>query len=327
MAEPSAEGRASASVSPANYGKAYFAEYFGGIPYDDVAHWTRFFADTADHIVREIGPKTTLDVGCAMGYLVEALRARGVGAWGIDFSDYAIDNARKAARDFCRVGSILDPFPHPQYDLITCIEVVEHLPVDDAERAIENLCRHTDDIVFTSTPSDFGEETHLNVRPPEYWGELFARQGFFRDVDFEAPYLAVWASRFRRGRDPLPRVVATYERSLWHLRQESFERGRLITKQLDEANRGRDAIADNHRLASEVSDLTAQLVAHKERVARLEAEIASLRAKLDRLSSSTAGHLMLSIEDRARRIAPSGTRRRSWLQKLVGRSVVDRPPR
>ena len=156
---------------------------------------------------------------------------------------------------------------------------------------------------------------------------MFARQGFFRDVDFEAPYLAVWASRFRRGRDPLPRVVATYERSLWHLRQESFERGRLITKQLDEANRGRDAIADNHRLASEVSDLTAQLVAHKERVARLEAEIASLRAKLDRLSSSTAGHLMLSIEARARRIAPSGTRRRSWLQKLVGRSVVDRPPR
>jgi len=316
VAERSTETRAPTSVSPANYGKAYFAEYFGGVPYDDVAHWTRFFGEVADHIVRDIGPTSTLDVGCAMGYLVEALRERGVDAWGIDFSDYAIENARDNARDFCRVGSILEPFAQPHYDLITCIEVVEHLPVEDAEHAIENLCKHTDDILFTSTPSDFAEETHLNVRPPEYWGELFARYGFFRDVDFEAPYLAVWAARYRRGRDPLPRVVAAYERSLWRLRQEAFERNGLITKQIDEATRGRDAIADNHRLATEVNDLGNQLHARKVQLAEMEAELAALHAKTDRMSSSLTRRVLLNLEERARRLAPPGTRRRGWFKKL-----------
>src|SRR5438309_1059081 len=152
------------------YGAHYYSQYFGGVPYDDAAHWTRFFAETADHIVNEIAPHTVLDVGCAMGYLVEALRERGVEAWGIDTSEYAIAHAREAVHEHCKVGSILEPFPR-RYDLITCIEVVEHLPEQDAEAAIKNLCDHADDILFTSTPSDFAEETHVNVRPPEYWPE------------------------------------------------------------------------------------------------------------------------------------------------------------
>ena len=43
-----------------------------------------FFDWIAERITRDINPKTVLDAGCAMGFLVEGLRARGVEAWGVD---------------------------------------------------------------------------------------------------------------------------------------------------------------------------------------------------------------------------------------------------
>ena len=48
----------------------------------------------------------------------------------------------------------------------------------------------------------------MNVRPPEYWAEQFARQGFVRDVDFDASFITPWAVRFRRSAEPLHRVIA-----------------------------------------------------------------------------------------------------------------------
>ena len=46
-----------------------------------------------------------------MGILVERLRARGVVAWGIDISEYAISRVAPEIKDFCSVGSIIDPKP------------------------------------------------------------------------------------------------------------------------------------------------------------------------------------------------------------------------
>ena len=82
----------------------------------------------------------------------------------------------------------------------------------EGEAAIANICRHTDDVLFSSSPSDHREPSHVNVQPPEYWAEQFARHGFYRDVDFDASFLTAWAVRFRRSREPLPRIIRNYER-------------------------------------------------------------------------------------------------------------------
>jgi SAM-dependent methyltransferase len=309
------ENHPAASLPAPEYGEAYFSDY-GGVSYADASRWMPFFAEVAEHIVSEIQPKTTLDVGCATGYLVEALRDRGVKAQGIDISDYAITNAREAVRDYCNVGSILEPFQQT-YDLITCIEVVEHLPVEEAERAIRNLCDHTDDILFTSTPHHYGEDTHFNVRPPEYWTELFARNGFYRDVDFEAPYLAAWAARYRRIRDPLPRVLAAYERVLWRLRYESSERNQLIVKQMDDVNQGRAARIESEHLVDEIAALRRELSEVQIALEKSETATRMLRIETNRVSATAVGRLTVSLQDRAQRFAPPGTRRRRWLRNLV----------
>jgi SAM-dependent methyltransferase len=209
--------------SPSKLYDAYYYAHDCGQPYQRNSDWLGLFDGFAMRIVSDIKPKSVLDAGCAMGFLVEMLRQRGVEAWGIDISEYAIQNVHPDIRPYCQVSSILDPFPHSRYDLIVCIEILEHLPPQDAESAITNLCRHSDDILFSSTPYDYKEATHFNVQPPEYWAENFARQGFFRDVDFDAAFITPWAVRFTRRDVPLVRLVRDYERRFMPLWKENAD--------------------------------------------------------------------------------------------------------
>src|SRR5215218_3957596 len=209
-------------MNPSTIAKAYGAFYYthyADRPYTRDEAWVGLFNSFADRIVRDIGPATALDAGCALGFLVEGLRARGVDAYGVDFSEYAIENAHADVRPYLSVALLTDPLPR-RYDLITCIEVLEHLSPEDADKAIENLCKHSDDVLISSTPFEYKDVTHLNVRPPAYWAQRFAHHGFFRDMEFDASFISPWAVRFRKTCDPAWRVVYGYERHLWQLEKE-----------------------------------------------------------------------------------------------------------
>jgi hypothetical protein len=197
----------------------YYYEHCCGDPYCRSKTLLGFFAGIADRLVADIAPATVLDAGCAIGLLVESLRTRGVDASGIDLSSYAIGQVHESVREYCRHGSIVDELPQ-RYDLIVSIEVLEHIPPREAEAAIANLCRHTDDVVFSSSPFDYKEPTHVNVHPPEYWASEFARHGFYRDVDFDGAFITPWTIRFRRSTEPIHRIVRGYERRFWELTLE-----------------------------------------------------------------------------------------------------------
>lgn len=190
---------------------AYYYEHCCGRPYGRDPVLDQFFAAIADRIVADLAPARVLDAGCAMGLLVRALRERGVQADGIDVSEYAISKVPAEVAPYCRVGSIADPFDQ-RYDLIVSIEVVEHMPPREADRAVANLAAHADAVLFSSSPFDLREPTHQSVRPPEAWAEAFARQGLYRDVDHDAGYVNAWAVLFRRDELPPPALIRRYER-------------------------------------------------------------------------------------------------------------------
>lgn len=201
---------------------AYYFAHGCGEPYERSEVWLSLFNGFADQIVRQIQPATVLDAGCAIGLLVETLRQRGIEAWGVDVSEYAIENVPSELQSYCHLGSVTEAFER-EYDLIVCLEVLEHLPQGESEKAVTNICRYTDDVLFSSTPFDYKEATHFNVQPPEYWAELFAHNGFYRDVDFDASFITPWAVRFRHRDEPLHRIVRDYERKYWLLWKENTD--------------------------------------------------------------------------------------------------------
>lgn len=163
------------------YNKEYYENYdvgVGKVNYIDSEYTKDFLTKVAKQIVEDLQPKVVLDAGCAMGHLVAALRDLGVEAYGIDISQYAIEHVREDIRPFCAAQSLTEPFPETfpkKFDLILSIEVLEHLYEEDCEKAIANLCSHTDSFILSSTADDTEEITHLNVRQPEYWAKQFAK--------------------------------------------------------------------------------------------------------------------------------------------------------
>jgi SAM-dependent methyltransferase len=239
------------------YGGYYYRTYRGA-PYERSELWLAAMRAIADGIVRECDrPRTVLDVGCAYGLLVEALRAKGIEAFGLDHSPHAIAQVDESVRAYCWVGSVLEPI-RERYDLIVCNEVIEHLPPGDADAAIERICAAADDVLFASTPDHFDDATHLNVRPVEYWAAAFARHGFLRDLDFDGSAFAPpWAARFRKRTAPTASVVSGYERRLWNVTRENVsmrshtleQAAKLAT--LEQALRDRPEVAGFERTIEE----------------------------------------------------------------------------
>lgn len=72
-----------------------------------------------------------LDVGCGLGWLVKHLRKRGVDAWGIDDSKYAIEHS--VASEYCICGDarrLQDFFP-ATFDIIVMKDVAQALELHD----------------------------------------------------------------------------------------------------------------------------------------------------------------------------------------------------
>jgi SAM-dependent methyltransferase len=180
----------------------------------------------ADHLIRSLRPARVLDIGCALGFLVEAFWDRGVEAWGLDISSYAIANVRPDMREYCRLGSATQPIENGPYDLITCIEVLEHMAEADARSAIECMtaATATDAILFSSSPSDFEERTHVNVRPPLYWLQTFQEHGFSPDILFDASFVSPHAMLLRRQATSHAKEVLRLYAGLLRLRCQFTER-------------------------------------------------------------------------------------------------------
>lgn len=70
--------------------------------------------------------KRLLDVGTASGWCVEAARDRGWDAWGVEVSEYAVQQARERGLNVVQ-GESLSAFSGQQFDVITLWDALEHL--------------------------------------------------------------------------------------------------------------------------------------------------------------------------------------------------------
>jgi 2-polyprenyl-6-hydroxyphenyl methylase/3-demethylubiquinone-9 3-methyltransferase len=124
-----------------------------------------------DHIDRiaNLEGKTVLDVGCGGGLLSEAMAARGAKVTGIDLADkplkvaqlHLLESGREVEYLAISAEELAQSRP-AQYDLVTCMELLEHVPDPAATvRACADLVK-PDGWVFFAT---------INRNPKSY---LFA---------------------------------------------------------------------------------------------------------------------------------------------------------
>lgn len=214
------------------YNEQYYQHQLGH-DYNDREHWLVFFGNIAEHIESDFHPKKVLDAGCAYGYLVAALRDRKVNAYGIDISEYAISRTRDDIKEYCRVQSAeveLNDF----YDLIVTIEMLEHVPAETGEAIIANICRHTNVVIFSSTPDDVKEPSHFNVQRPDYWAKLFAKNGFYKNLQYDATYISQQACCFVKIENCTNLdIIANYEKHVDELEIKYISQIALLQTQLD----------------------------------------------------------------------------------------------
>lgn len=140
-------------------------------------------------------PKTMLDVGCGRGQFVLAGRNMGIKAHGFDFSDYAVGKGRVEGckPEWLKLHDATQRWPYEDnsYDLVTGLDVMEHVYQSDLQFVIDELYRVADKYVFLQIATvdgikeegyilEKGEEIpldkdartwagHVTVQPESFW--------------------------------------------------------------------------------------------------------------------------------------------------------------
>jgi len=96
-------------------------------------------------------PRNMLDVGCGRGTFVWYCRAEGIETYGFDFSSWAIGN-KYAGCDpgwiTCHDATIRWPYGDKSFDLVTVLDLMEHLYLEDIDSVIDEMYRVSNKYVF-----------------------------------------------------------------------------------------------------------------------------------------------------------------------------------
>ena len=151
--------------------------------------------------VRTTGARRILDVGCGEGFTVRHLYEQGISAAmvGVDYSPAALAWSR-ANHDAMSPLSLADahhlPFPDSSYDLVLCLEVLEHLP--DSSLGLRELLRVSRDYGLVSVPHE-----------PFFRGANFIRGKHLRALGNDPEHLHTYGGR------AFQRLVAVQAEVVW----------------------------------------------------------------------------------------------------------------
>lgn len=178
-----------------------------------------YFDAVAEQVTDQIGSGSVLVIGSPSYHLVNRLRDRGVQVFGALEVGWNPGDLMEETRSSFGNEDLSRSFSRT-YDLIVCLEVFPQLGVEEAERACEVICASTADILFSATPYQIKGRADLIIQPPGFWAALFAKQGFFCDVDFPGEFITPWALRFRRPAATSNELLVLYEQRIWELERE-----------------------------------------------------------------------------------------------------------
>lgn len=149
----------------------------------EAARFYPAFEAMADYIKRALNPIKVLDIGCAKGYLVDVFREKGIEAFGVDISQYAIDQSPINVLPFvgtCDLNTEALPFPDNHFDCIICMGTLEYISMQQHALIEINRVLAKDGFLLMTTLDSVpeGDEMRKHAKSKNTWMETFKRLGF-----------------------------------------------------------------------------------------------------------------------------------------------------
>jgi len=125
---------------------AGFTDYERWKRYDGANSLGEFWKDMAAGFINHyaISGKKVLELGAAKGFIVKDLRDMGVDAWGMEVSQYAVDNCEPETVPYLQVGDArtdLKQYSNKEFDLIYTVRFIECLTDAEVTALIPQMTR------------------------------------------------------------------------------------------------------------------------------------------------------------------------------------------
>ena len=183
--------------------KEYEADYwdgdrrFGYGGYNYLAGWWKPVAEELIKNYNLTNESSLLDVGCGKGYLLfDFLKViPDAEIFGIDISNYAIENSKKEIRKNLQTGNATElPWPDNYFDLVYSINTFHNLHNYDLDKALREFDRVGKNNKYICVESYRTEEEKTNLLywqvtcesfcTPEEWEWWFKNTGYKGDHSF-----------------------------------------------------------------------------------------------------------------------------------------------
>lgn len=113
------------------------------------------------------------DVGFGLGYGLRIMAEKAGELAGIDIDRRAVARARSLMDKVPRITGVMRydgqtiPYDAGSFDVVTCIDVIEHVP--DYVGLIKEMVRVSRRVVLVSTPNRLPENTGTDGKPRNHW--------------------------------------------------------------------------------------------------------------------------------------------------------------
>ena len=148
----------------------YSREYYAEMLSDEKMADAREFCAA---LQTQFSPDSVIELGCGAGRFLIPLSEAGIEILGVDRSQKAFEESPLPA-DRLEVHDLREPYrTDREFDLVLCIEVLEHIPPEDAETVVRSIATAAPVAVITAAQPGQGGTHHVNEQPPDYWKQKF----------------------------------------------------------------------------------------------------------------------------------------------------------
>lgn len=132
------------------------------------------------YLINKFQPKSVVDVGCGIGTFLKVFSEKGVKKiLGIDGEWVVANQLQIKNEEFLRADLEKPLTINDKFDMVLCLEVVEHLKETSSDIIVESLTSLGNIIVFSSAIVNQGGQNHINEQDYYYWQEKFSKKGYY----------------------------------------------------------------------------------------------------------------------------------------------------